>query len=305
MTPAVPKAPNPHRLPDPTARYCSPYPVRRPLVRLHHRRRRQRGLRPGGAPVRRPERQRPVAGSRPARRRRRDPRPRRGEPAVPDRLRLELPDRPAAPRGQPHRLLATRQGPGRVKQHQRDDLHPRQPARLPGLAGRARLRRLGLRGPHAVLQEGRGQLARGEPLPRRRRPAGCLRPPVQVQGLRGVHRGRRGAGRESQRRLQRAASGWRGLVPANAKKRPALFGRHRVPAPRHVQAEPHRPHRRPGHEGDHGGRPGDRGELPAPWRAADRQGQCRGHPVRRRDQQSSAADAVRHRPGRAPDRNGD
>ena len=40
-------------------------------------------------------------------------------------VRLELPDRPAAPRGRPHRLLAARQGPGRVQQHQRDDLHPR------------------------------------------------------------------------------------------------------------------------------------------------------------------------------------
>ena len=117
--------------------------------------------------------------------------------------------------------------------------------------------------------------------------------------------GRPGARRQSQRRLQRAASGRRGLVPAHAKKRPALLGRHRLPAPRPVQAEPHRPHRRPGHERDHRGRPGDRGEVPAPRRAADRPGQRRGHPVRRRGQQPSAADAVRHRPGRAPDRNGD
>ena len=131
------------------------------------------------------------------------------------------------------------------------------------------------------------------------------RPPVQVPGLRGVHRGRSGAGRKSQRRLQRAAPGRRRLVPAHPAERPALLGRHRVPAPRHVQAEPHRPHRRPGHEGDHRGRPRDRGELPAPRRAPDRPRQRRGHPVRRRGQQPSAADAVRRRPGRAPDRNGD
>ena len=143
-----------------------------------------------------------------------------------------------------------------------------------------------------------------EPVPRHRRPAGGHRSPVQVPGLRGVHRRRAGAGREGQRRLQRAAPGRRGLVPAHAEKRPALLGRHRVPAPRHVQAEPHRPHRGPGHEGDHRRRPGDRGELPAPRRAADRPGQRRGHPVRRRGQQPSAADAVRHRPGRAPDRDG-
>ena len=46
-----------------------------------------------------------------------------------------------------------------------------------------------------------------------------------------------------------------------------MLGRHRLPAPRHVPAEPHRPHRRPGHEGDHRGRPGDRRELRAPRRA--------------------------------------
>src|SRR5262249_19185439 len=44
-------------------------------VRLHHRRRRQRGLRPGGAPVRRLQRQRPASRGRTGRRRRRDPRP--------------------------------------------------------------------------------------------------------------------------------------------------------------------------------------------------------------------------------------
>ena len=193
---------------------------------------------------------------------------------------------------------------GGSSSHQRDDLHPRQPPRLPDLAGRVRLHRLGLRGPDAVLPAGRGQLARRLRLPRHGRPAGGHRPPVQVTSLRGVHRGGPGAGRGGQRRLQRAAPGRRRLVPADPAERPEVLGRHRLPAPRHVPAEPHRPHRRPGHQGDHRGRPGHRRELPAPRRARDRPRQRRGHPVRRRDQQPSAADAVRRRPGRAPDRDG-
>ena len=128
------------------------------------------------------------------------------------------------------------------------------------------------------------------------------RPPVQVTSLRGVHRGGQGAGRGGQRRLQRAAPGRRRLVPADPAPWPKVLGRHRLPVPRHIPAEPHRPHRRPGHQGDHRGRPGHRRELPAPRRARDRARRRRGHPVRRRDQQPSAADAVRRRPGRAPDR---
>jgi choline dehydrogenase len=44
--------------------------------------------------------------------------------------------------------------------------------------------------------------------------------------------------------------------------------------------------------------------LPAARRAGQRAGRRRGHPVRRRGQQPAAADAVRHRPGRRPDRDG-
>ena len=83
-----------------------------------------------------------------------------------------------------------------------------------------------------------------------------------------------------------------------------MLGSHRLPAPRHIPAEPDRPHRRPGHQGDHRERSGHRGELSPPRRARVRPRQRRGHLVRRRDQQSSAADAVRRRPGRAPDRDG-
>ncbi len=140
------------------------------------------------------------------------------------------------------------------------------------LADRTRLHRLGLRGPHALFPPGRGQLPRRQRIPRRRRPAGRHRPPVQVASLRSVHTSRPGAGRQGQRRLQRPAPGRRRLVSADPEKRPAVLGRRRLPAPGHGPPEPHRPHRRPGHEGDHRGRPGHRRQLPAPRRAAERTG---------------------------------
>ena len=88
-------------------------------------------------------------------------------------------------------------------------------------------------------------------------------------------------GRHGQRGLQRAAPGRRRLVPGHPAQGPPVLGRRRLPAPGHVPAEPHRAHRRPGHQDPHRGRPGHRGDLPAARPDRDGPRQRRGHRVRR------------------------
>src|SRR5205823_1659264 len=75
-----------------------------------------------------------------------------------------------------------------------------------------RLRRLGdprvvVRRPAAVLHQGRGQRARRERVPWRRRAAAGVRQPLEEPDGRGVRRGGRGGGLPGQRRLQRRRAG--------------------------------------------------------------------------------------------------
>ena len=76
---------------------------------------------------------------------------------------------------------------------QRDDLPARQPRRLRRLGG-GRLHRLVVRRGAPVLQALRGQRARRERVPRRRRPARGLRQPLHAPADRGAARGGRAAG---------------------------------------------------------------------------------------------------------------
>ena len=53
------------------------------------------------------------------------------------------------------------------------------------------------------------------------------------------------------------------LVSGHPAQGPPLVGRHRLPAPGHVPAEPDRAHQRPGDQDPHRGRPGHGRDLPA------------------------------------------
>ena len=97
-----------------------------------------------------------------------------------------------------------------------------------------------------------------------------------------------------------AAAGRGRLLPGHPAGRPALQRRRRLPG--RPAEEPHRRHRRPGDRGADRGRPGGRGHLPPPGPRRDRAGRGRGDPGGGRDRLASAADALRHRPGRPPAR---
>ncbi len=181
-------------------------------------------LRARGTAQRGPGRQRPAPRGRRTGHRTGDPRS--GD--VPDHVQVE-------PRLGPHRRRGARarQAPPlpparphdrRLQLDQRDDLPPRQPRRLRRVGGERR-RRLELRRDPPVLQARRGQRARRERVPRRRRPAGRLRQPLDASARRHDARGR-GAGRPpGERRPHRRAAGRRRPLPADAARR------HRAAAP--------------------------------------------------------------------------
>ena len=85
-------------------------------------------------------------------------------------------------------------------------------------------------------------------------------------------------------------------------RRTAGQPRRRLPAARTGPPEPHRPRRLPGHPPAHPRRPVHRRRLPPRRRPAAGARIGGGDRVRRRDRLAAAADAVRHRPGRAPAR---
>ena len=139
---------------------------------------------------------------------------------------------------EPPHLPPTRAHAGRVVVAQRDDLHARQPARLRRVA-RRRLHRLGLGRPAALLHPRRGQRARRERVPRRRRAAAGQRGAGPEPDVPGLPRGRRRDGPARQRRLQRRRAGRLRLVPGHpARRAPGQHGR-RLPAPGRGAAEPH------------------------------------------------------------------
>ena len=113
-------------------------------------------------------------------------------------------DRRAEARARAADVLAAGQGCSAGRRSINAQLYVRgQPARLRHLAGRARLHRLGLRGPAAVLPARRGQRARRVGLPRGRRAAAGGGPALHA---RAVPRVRRVGGRvrhRAQRGLQR------------------------------------------------------------------------------------------------------
>ena len=108
-------------------------------VRLRHRRRWLRGQRARQPALLRPRYVGPGARGRPQRQPARPVHPHAGRPALPDRqpaLRLEVRVGARALHGRPQGLPRARQGARRLQQHQRDDLPARQPARLRALGGR-------------------------------------------------------------------------------------------------------------------------------------------------------------------------
>ncbi len=227
-------------------------------------------MRAGREAERKPVSARPPAGSWPARHRRRDPHPRRAQPALPEQLRLGFPHRAAGAGGGQDGVLAARPGDRRLVVNQRDDLHPRQQARLQHLARRVRLRRLGLQRHASVLHQGGAELPRLIGLPRRIGPAVGHRPEVQVGVDHGVRRVGRERGGTGQPGLQRPEPGRRRLLPAHAEGRQALVGGRRLPAPRRGPAEPDRADRRAGHVRRDRGRPCGRCQVqphaaPSTW----------------------------------------
>ena len=197
--------------------------------------------------------------------------PGRHRPPDPHPVRVRRP--PEEPRGLGPRLRArararpapqlhpAREGAGRLELAERDDLHPRQPARLRRV-GRGRLRGLGLRGRPAVLPAGGGQRARREPLPRRRRAARRLGRPVAAPA-RG-HDDRRGdrVRHAAERRPQRRGAGRRGARPVHDPRRPPLQHGDRLPAARRGARQRRRHHERAGLAHPLRGRPRGRRGVP-------------------------------------------
>ena len=134
------------------------------------------------------------------------------------------------------------QGPGRVEQHQRDDLPARQPDGLRALGRRPGDGRLGLRALPALLQAdgdvpGRG---RHRPVPRPARAARARARPGDQPAVRRLLR-RRAAGRlpAHRRRERLPAGGLRRLRPEHPPGQAAVRGA-RLPAPGDEPGQPHR-----------------------------------------------------------------
>ena len=123
-------------------------------VRLRDRRRRIGGLRARQPPQRGPGRAGAAGRGRPAGHGGLHPHPGGVQRAVPHPARLGPPDGLGAGRQRPPHLPAARAHARRLLVDERDDLHPRQPARLRRVA-RRRLHRLGLGRPAAVLPRAR------------------------------------------------------------------------------------------------------------------------------------------------------
>ena len=104
--------------------------------------------------------------------------------------------------------------------------------------GGGRLHRLVVRRGASVLQALRGQRARRERVPRRRRAARGVRQPLDVPADRGAARGRRAGRVRAQRGPQRRSPGGRLALPAHAAERHALQRRGCVPPACRGAAEP-------------------------------------------------------------------
>ncbi|CAA9508329.1 MAG: Oxidoreductase, GMC family, partial [uncultured Solirubrobacterales bacterium] len=259
-------------------------------VRLRDRRRRLGRLRAGQPAERGPRRRGAARRGRRLRRQRPDRHPGRLLGAVSNGERLGSRHRPGAARQRPAHLPPPRQDPRRQLVAQRDDLHARQPGRLRRLGRRLELRRAA-----PVLQALRGERARRERVPRRRRAAAGVRRARSLGALPGVRR-QRGRGRPSrQRRLQRRRAGRRRLVPADPARRQARLLRAVLPAPGLGPAEPHGREARARAARAHGGHPRHRHRRRAPRRGPRVPGLARGHPLCRRLRLAAAVDALGHR----------
>ena len=235
-------------------------------IRLHHRRRRLRGLCPGQSPER--ERVDPRAaarGRRPARRGSVDRHA--GQVGVADRLEVRLGLRDGAragPAESPHRLSA-RQGPRRLERDQRDDLHSRPPVLFRSL-GTRRQHRLGIRSAAAVLQEVRAQRAGRNAVSRRRwsaRGVDVHRSACRPQGVPRRGGATRLQGRRALRLQPAVAGQHRGLLPEEHPRRQTAQRRRRVPHAGADAAESRSALAVPGHEADLRGQEGRRGRVPA------------------------------------------
>ena len=205
---------------------------------------------------------------------------------------------------QPLALHTARPLAGRIELDERDALRARAAARLRHLGG-ARRHRLGLGRGAALLPEGREQRARGLRVPRHRRTPERGRPALAAEGEREVPRRRRGRRDSPHRRLQRAGAGRRVHVPGAPARRAALERGRRLPAPGDGPGQPPGGDRRPGSRPRAGGRARHRRPLRPPRPREERgHGRARGDPRRRGDRVAAAPDAVRDRPGRAPERDG-
>ncbi len=244
-----------------------------------------------------PETERPAARGRAAGRQPERPRAARLPPARPHRGRLGLPLGARAELQRPPDLAAPRPRARRLLLDQRDGLHPRQPARLRRM-GRAGL---GLGRPLPLLPQGRGQRARRLGVARGRRPAAGLRPALWQRDLARLRRGRRRSGPGPQRRLQRRRAGRRRHVPGDPARRHARERRRLLPAPGERASEPDRDALHARQPRALRGQARGRGRGEPARSGAGAACRARGDPLRRRLQLTAAADALRGRPGRAPD----
>ena len=125
----------------------------------------------------------------------------------------------------------------RLELDQRDDLPAGQPRGLRRV-GRAGLHRLVVRRGAAVLQALRGQRARRERVPRRGRPPGRVREPLDAPVHRRTARGRGRGGLRADRRPQRRPARGRVALPAHPAQRHALQRCRCVPPPGRVETQP-------------------------------------------------------------------
>ena len=160
---------------------------------------------------------------------------------------------------------------------------------------------LGLRALPALLQADGDLPRRRRRVARRQRAADHGARTGDQPAVRGVLRGGAAGRPPAHRRRERLPPGGLRALRPQRLPRPAAERRPGLPAPGHGPAQPD--HRdagdghRPGHRGQTPGRPGS--TTADRSRAPPRAGR-RGDPLRRRDQLTAAADALRHRPPRAP-----